>query len=242
MSVYGVESLVVRAVEGYNRRMHQFSVAASVMAMNQSALGDEIRATDAAGIDMFHWDIMDGHFVPNMTFGSAALRDLRAVTNKPFDTHLMVSDPARWIADFAKAGSNAITFHAELNTDIITLAETIRSHSVKAGLAFNPDTALDSVNDSVFAHIDRILIMTVQPGFGGQAFIDQSAKIRQAVAIKQRHPHLDISVDGGINLQTGLLAIEAGADILVSGSALNKAESQQDFITTLKAIATEMRA
>lgn len=215
--------------------MKSLSLAASVMAMNHSALGDEMRASDAAGIDLFHWDIMDGHFVPNMTFGAAALRDLRSVTNKEFDTHLMVTNPAQWIDDFAKAGSNAITFHAELDDlDIIALAQKIRAHGIQAGLAFNPDTPLDHVPQDVFAHIDRILIMTVFPGFGGQAFIDQSAKIQQAVLLKQRFPHLCIAVDGGINLDTAPIAIKAGADLLVSGSALNKASSQADFITAIK--------
>lgn len=214
--------------------MQNFSVAASVMAMDHSALGDEIRACDMAGVDIFHWDIMDGHFVPNMTFGSDIVKALRPVTEKPFDTHLMVTDPERWIDIFADAGSDAITFHAELPVDHIELANKIRSHGIKAGLAFNPDTALNHIHPEVFAHLDIILIMTVHPGFGGQSFIDQSDKIRQAVTLRDRYPLLDISVDGGINLHTAPVALQAGADILVSGSALIKAESRKDFILSLK--------
>lgn len=213
--------------------MHNLSVAASVMAMDHSALGDEIRTSDAAGVNIFHWDIMDGHFVPNMTFGPDAVKSLRKVTEKPFDTHLMVSDPDRWIDVFADAGSDAITFHAELPVNHIALANKIRSLGIRAGLAFNPDTDLNHVSREVFEHLDLVLVMTVHPGFGGQKFIDQSDKIRQLVAWRNKENHFDISVDGGINLDTAPIAIKAGADILVSGSALNKAASQRDFITAL---------
>lgn len=214
--------------------MHNLSLAASVMAMNQLSLGDDIRTIEAAGIDIFHWDIMDGHFVPNMTFGPATIQAARPLTQKPFDVHLMVSEPAAWIDVFAKAGSNSLTFHQEATNDITSLAAKIRSHGVKAGLAFNPDTQLDAVDDAVFAHIDRILIMTVNPGFGGQTFIDQSAKIRQAKEIQTRHTHLDIMVDGGINDTNAHLSIQAGANILVSGSALMKAAMPSQFISSIK--------
>lgn len=207
------------------------------MAADATRLGDAVRALTAAGIDIFHWDIMDGHFVPNMTFGPSVVKALRPVTDVHFDVHLMVTNPEKWIDGFADAGADCITFHVEVNSDIPALAAKLKSRNIKVGLAFNPATPLSSVAPEMFAHIDRILIMTVNPGFGGQAFIDQSDKIRAAAELKKQFPQLDIMVDGGINTETGKTAAQCGATSLVSGSALMNSPSHKDFIDTLRGAA-----
>jgi len=189
---------------------------------------------DALGIDIFHLDIMDGHFVPNLTFGPHVIKALRPLTKKTFDVHLMVTDPAHWVDAFADAGANLISFHAELKIDHAALANTIRNKNIKAGLAFNPGTDLSAVDESLFAQIDQILIMTVNPGFGGQAFIDQSAKIKQAAALRHKYPQLDIMIDGGINPETAKTVRNAGATILVSGNALLKSNDRAVTLAQLK--------
>lgn len=223
-----------RRWRGTNLFMRKISLAASVIAMNPASLGDDIRALEVEGVDLFHLDIMDGHFVPNMTFGPATVKALRPLTDKEFDVHLMVTDPAQWIAAFADAGADVLSFHAEAVTDIVAVATMIREHGIKAGLAVNPATKLDTIDDTVFTHIDRLLIMTVNPGFGGQAFIDQSDKIAYAASLQSRFPHMDIMVDGGINLETAPHVIENGAQLLVSGSALMNAASRPAFMAAIK--------
>ena len=198
------------------------AIAASLLAADLACLGDEIRAMTHAGVDVFHWDIMDGHFVPNLSFGPDHVERLRSATPVYFDVHLMVTHPENWIDAFAAAGADAISFHAELPQDHLILAKQIRSHDVDVGLAFNPETPLSAVDASVLDQVDRILIMTVKPGFGGQNYIDQSQKIRDAAKLKEKHPHLQIVIDGGINDKTAQAVIDAGATTLVSGSFLFK--------------------
>ncbi|MDB5478059.1 MAG: ribulosephosphate 3-epimerase [Alphaproteobacteria bacterium] len=202
------------------------------MAMDTARLGDEIAALDTAGADIFHWDIMDGHFVPNLTFGPAVTKAVRQVTEKEFDVHLMVTNPAQWIDIFIDAGAENISFHAETQTDALALVRKIKAANCKPGLALNPETSLDDINAEILAEIDRLLIMTVKPGFGGQKFIDQSDKIKQAAAT---YPYLDIMVDGGINLETAKTCCTAGATSLVSGSALCHSADRAGFIAALKA-------
>lgn len=213
--------------------MLSVSVAASLLAADPARLGDEIKALTAAGTDIFHWDIMDGHFVPNMTFGPHVVKGLRAATHKEFDVHLMVTDPAQWIDPFIDAGADAISFHAEIVTDIAAFAQHLHSKNIKAGLTFNPGTNIDSVDETVFAHIDRVLVMTVNPGFGGQSFIDQSEKITQLNRLQQKHK-FSIMVDGGINLETAKIVTAAGATELVSGSALMKSNDRATFIRKMQ--------
>lgn len=206
------------------------------MAADAARLGDEIQAVTALGADILHWDIMDGHFVPNLTFGVQVVKALRPVTTHEFDVHLMVTHPENWIDGFADAGADTISFHVEAIPDPLSLVTRIKQHSVKAGLAFNPETPLTMLDEEHFAVIDRILVMTVKPGFGGQAFIPQDEKIRQAAAIQKKYPHLDIMIDGGINLETAKPCVTAGATSLVSGSALFNNKDRGAFISALKGI------
>src|SRR5690606_18240471 len=183
-------------------------------------LEDDLRAVERAGVDLFHWDIMDGHFVPNLTFGPAVLRDLRKVTTLPFDVHLMVTHPEKWIDAFAEAGADSLSIHLESEGDLAGNLKKIRDKKLQAGLVLNPETSFDAIASEIYPLIDRILIMSVKPGFGGQSFIDVTDKIAKAAALKHPFPKLDIMVDGGINTDTAPRAIAAGATTLVSGSAL----------------------
>lgn len=192
------------------------------MAADLACLGDEIAAMTHAGVDAFHWDIMDGHFVPNLTFSPDHIKQTRSHTPVYFDVHLLVTNPENWIDALAKNGADAISFHAEVTKDHAILIKQIHAHDIDVGIAFNPETSLSSVSAALLEQIDRILIMTVKPGFGGQAYIDQSDKIRQAAKLKKQHPHLQIVVDGGINDKTAPHVWDAGATTLVSGSYLFK--------------------
>ncbi len=200
--------------------MTSVRIAASVMAANFARLEDDLREIERVGVDLFHWDIMDGHFVPNLTFGPAIMRDLRKVTTLPFDAHLMVTNPSSWIDAFAEAGADSISIHLESTGDLAGNLKKIRDRKLGAGLVLNPETPFEAIAAETFALLDRILIMSVKPGFGGQDFIDVTDKIRKAAALKHQFPALDIMVDGGINNETAPRAIAAGATTLVSGSAL----------------------
>ncbi len=200
--------------------MVNHAIAASLMAADLTHLGDEIAAMTHAGIDAFHWDITDGHFVPNLNFGPDHIKQTRSLTPVYFDVHLMVSKPEHWIDIMAGAGADAISFHAELSSDRTTLIKNIHDRDCDAGIAFNPETPLSVIDLKLWQNIDRIIIMTVKPGFGGQGFMDQSEKIRQAATLKEKYPHLQIVVDGGINATTAIKARQAGATTLVSGSFL----------------------
>ena len=204
------------------------------MAADPACLGDEIRAMTHAGADAFHWDIMDGHFVPNLTFGPDHVKRLRSATAAFFDVHLMTTNPERWIDAFAAAGADAISFHAELPQDLLPIAKQIQTHDIGIGIALNPETPLDAVSPELLAHADRLLIMTVRPGFGGQAYIDQSDKIREAAKLRKDKPHLQIVVDGGINDKTAKAATDAGATVLVSGSYLFGSRHYESAVASLR--------
>ena len=200
----------------------KIKVAPSILSADFSRLGEEIRAVEAAGADIIHIDVMDGHFVPNITIGPLVVQAARKVTKLPLDVHLMIENPERYIADFAKAGADYLTVHVEAAYHLHRLVQSIREHKgVKAAVSLNPATPL-AMLDHILGDIDMVLIMSVNPGFGGQAFIpSQLDKIRALrKRIDARKLDLEIEVDGGVKTDNAAEVAAAGADILVAGSAV----------------------
>jgi ribulose-phosphate 3-epimerase len=193
-------------------------IAPSILAADYARLGEEIRAVDAAGADWLHLDIMDGHFVPNISYGPDVVRALRGSTEKPFDVHLMIAPVDPYLDAFAKAGADRITVHAEAGPHLDRTIQRIRELGKRAGVAINPATPVAAV-EHVLDAVDLVLVMTVNPGFGGQRFIPGCLeKIRRVRAMAGRD--VFVQVDGGITPQTAPSAIAAGADVLVAGSAV----------------------
>ena len=200
-------------------------IAPSILAADFAKLGKEISAIDLAGADWIHIDIMDGHFVPNITIGPAVVKSLRSYTKLPFDVHLMISPVDPMIEAFAEAGADTISVHPEAGPNLHRTLQTIRGLKKRAGIVLNPATPINNI-DQVIDIVDLILVMTVNPGFGGQKFISsQLNKIRSIRKIIDQYIHrggapIDLEVDGGIDANTSKLAIEAGADALVAGTAI----------------------
>ena len=211
-------------------------ISPSVLACDLSRLSDECCAMTHAGAHMFHLDIMDGHFVPNITFGAPVIKHLRNKTDIIFDVHLMISRPDLYIDDFVSAGADIITFHIEADCDIIDTLKKIRTASVKTGLAIKPGTKVEAVLPYI-PFVDMLLVMTVEPGFGGQSFMhDMLPKVEY---LRTLFPKLDIQVDGGINADTAKLAVRAGANVIVAGSYLFGQDDYKKAVSELYEICTD---
>jgi len=195
-------------------------IAPSILSADFARLGEEIRTMTEAGADYLHIDVMDGHFVPNLTIGPGVVKALRPHSPLPFDVHLMISPVDLFIRDFAEAGADIITVHPEAGPHLHRTLQLIKSFGKKAGVSLNPATPVEAV-DPILDEVDLILVMSVNPGFGGQSFI--SSQLEKIRALRRRidargHP-IDLEVDGGINTETARAAVEAGADVLVAGTA-----------------------
>ena len=203
--------------------MKKIKISPSILSADFSQLGNEIKRLEEGGADMIHVDVMDGHFVPNLTMGPSIIKALRKYTKLPFDVHLMISPVHKYIPDYADAGADIITIHPEATDNLKDSIDHIRNLNKKAGVSLNPETKVDLVTD-ILKEIDLILIMSVKPGVGGQKFMPEVLdKIKELKKIRdKKNLNFDIEIDGGINFDNNKLAIEAGANILVSGTTIFK--------------------
>ncbi|WP_066175110.1 ribulose-phosphate 3-epimerase [Bacillus marinisedimentorum] len=210
-------------------------IAPSILSADFAKLGDEIKEVERGGADYIHVDVMDGHFVPNITIGPLIVEAIRPVTDLPLDVHLMIENPDRYIPQFVKAGADIITVHAEACPHLHRTIQLIKNEGAKAGVVLNPATSVDVIKH-VIEDIDMILLMTVNPGFGGQSFISSVVpKIREAARlVDERNPKVEIEVDGGINPDTARTVTEAGATVLVAGSAVFNKEDRTGAIQALR--------
>jgi ribulose-phosphate 3-epimerase len=210
-------------------------IAPSILSADFSRLGDEVRAVEKAGADVIHVDVMDGHFVRNITIGPLVVRGLKKLTSLPLDVHLMIENPERYIEPFAQAGSDWITIHAEVCPNLKRMVKKIRQLNVRPGVVINPSTSLKTL-DPILEEIDLVLLMSVNPGFAGQPFIPSTLKKieRLRKTIEQNHYALEIEVDGGINLENIGEVSRAGGDIFVLGTGIFKTKDYKETIRKLR--------
>jgi ribulose-phosphate 3-epimerase len=210
-------------------------IAPSILSADFARLGEEITAVEKAGADYIHIDVMDGHFVPNITIGPLIVEAVRPVTKLPLDVHLMIENPDQYIEAFAKAGADYITVHVEACKHLHRTIHYIKSFGIKAGVVLNPATPVDSIQH-VLADIDMVLLMSVNPGFGGQKFIPEVLpkirKVKEMADLKGKE--IEIEIDGGVNSETAKLCIEAGANVLVAGSAIYNQEDYEAAISLIR--------
>ena len=214
--------------------MKKIQISPSILSADFSQLGNEIRKLEQGGADLIHVDVMDGHFVPNLTIGPPVIKNLRKYTKLPFDVHLMISPVHEYIEDYANAGADIITIHPEATKKLKESINLIKKFGKKVGVSLNPNTQIETLIDEI-DNIDLVLVMSVNPGFGGQKFMPEVLnKIKELKKIKDKSKYrFDIEVDGGINFSNSKIVLEAGADILVSGTTVFK-ENDEDIKTNIE--------
>jgi len=210
-------------------------LAPSILSADFTRLGDEIKAVEEAGADYIHIDVMDGHFVPNITIGPLVVEAIKSVTNLPLDVHLMISNPDKYIKDFIQAGSNLLSVHAETCPHLQRTINHIREMGVKPAAVLNPSTSLSTL-EYILEEVDMVLLMTVNPGFGGQKFIPSMiTKIKKLrKLIDEQHLSVELEIDGGINLDNISKVAQAGADVIVAGSAVFKSADCKETVRQMK--------
>ena len=216
-------------------------ISPSLLSANFSNLEKDIKMLEECGADLLHIDVMDGHFVPNITIGPVVVEAIKEVATIPLDVHLMISDPDYYAESFINAGADYLTVHAESTSHVHRVVQKIKAAGIKAGVSLNPHTPI-SILENILDNIDLVLIMSVNPGFGGQSFIPHSLeKIRQLkkMLIKNGANHIEIEVDGGIKLENIKAVSDAGCDIFVSGSGIFKVENSQGIIKKMKTLISE---
>jgi len=213
----------------------EHKIAPSILSADFTRLGEEIRRVEEAGADLIHFDVMDGHFVPNLSIGVPVLKSLRKITRLPLDAHLMISEPGRYLRAFVEAGANSISVHAEVCYDLPGIAARIHELGARASVAINPETSVERVLAAA-EHLDMILVMSVHPGFGGQGFIAESLEKLRAVRseIERRGLKVDVEVDGGIKIDNIAAVAEAGANVFVSGSGIFGHEDYRKIIADMR--------
>ena len=201
----------------------------SILSADFTKLGEEIETIDNAGAEYIHVDVMDGMFVPSISYGMPVIKSIRKSTGKVFDVHLMISEPIRYIADFAASGADMITVHVEACSDVVATIEKIREYKLKVGITLNPDTPVSAIKPYL-NRVDMVLIMSVNPGFGGQKFITSSVdKIKEVKRLRDElNLSYDIEVDGGINIDNLETVLEAGANVIVAGSAIFRGDAAEN--------------
>ncbi|MEK5079597.1 ribulose-phosphate 3-epimerase [Solibacillus sp. FSL W7-1436] len=210
-------------------------IAPSILAADFAKLGQEVKEVEAAGAELIHIDVMDGHFVPNISFGAIALEAIRPLSTLPMDVHLMIENPDQYIEQFAKAGADYITVHVEACRHLHRTIQLIRSFGVKPGVVLNPHTPIETIQH-ILEDVDMVLFMTVNPGFGGQKFIESVVPKVEALSkiIKERGLNIEIEIDGGINAETIVPCAKAGATVFVAGSAIYSKEDRAQALQEIK--------